>query len=75
MLCLSRKIGEKLVIAENIILTINRISGDRVSIGIEAPREVLVSRGELLSNPPVIAPISPLIEPTDIPGQFRYVEE
>lgn len=47
MLVLSRKEGEKLIIDENIVVTINRISGHRVSIGIEAPPDVRVSRGEL----------------------------
>ena len=47
MLVLSRKEGEKLVIDGNIVITINRITGHRVSIGIEAPPNVRVSRGEL----------------------------
>ena len=47
MLVLSRKVGEKLVIGENIVLTVNRISGNRVAIGIEAPRDVRIVRGEL----------------------------
>ena len=47
MLVLSRKVGEKLVIGDNIILTINRISGNRVTIGIEAPGSVKIVRGEL----------------------------
>lgn len=47
MLVLSRKEGEKLVIDGNIVITINRITGHRVSIGIEAPPDVRVSRGEL----------------------------
>ncbi len=47
MLVLSRKEGEQLVIGDNIVLTINRISGNRVAIGIEAPREVRIVRGEL----------------------------
>lgn len=47
MLVLSRKEGEKLVIGENIVITVNRISGNRVAIGIEAPREVSIVRGEL----------------------------
>lgn len=47
MLVLSRKEGEKLLIGDNVVLTINRISGNRVAIGIEAPRQVRVVRGEL----------------------------
>ena len=47
MLVLSRKEGEQLLIGDNIVLTVNRISGNRVAIGIEAPREVRIVRGEL----------------------------
>ena len=47
MLVLSRKEGERLVIGDNITVTINRISGNRVTVGIEAPREVRIVRGEL----------------------------
>lgn len=47
MLVLSRKVGEKLIIGDNIVLTVNRISGNRVAIGIEAPRDVRIVRGEL----------------------------
>ena len=47
MLVLSRKNGEQLLIGDDIVLTINRISGNRVAIGIEAPRDVRIVRGEL----------------------------
>ena len=50
MLVLSRKEGEQLMIGENIVLTINRISGNRVAIGIDAPRDVRIVRGELQRN-------------------------
>jgi carbon storage regulator len=50
MLVLSRKAGEQLVIGDDIVLTINRISGNRVAIGIEAPRDVRIVRGELQKN-------------------------
>ncbi len=47
MLVLSRKEGEKLVIGDGIVLTINRISGNRVTIGVDAPKDVRIIRGEL----------------------------
>lgn len=47
MLVLSRKQGEQLRIGEDIVLTVNRVSGNRVAIGIEAPRDVRIVRGEL----------------------------
>ncbi|HET6879904.1 MAG TPA: carbon storage regulator [Pirellulales bacterium] len=50
MLVLSRKEGEQLVIDENIVITITRLAGHRVSIGIEAPPHVRVMRGELESH-------------------------
>lgn len=47
MLVLSRKVGERIVIGDDITLVVSRISGNRVSIGIEAPSNVKVIRGEL----------------------------
>ena len=46
MLVLSRKAGEKLFIG-NITVVVTKVSGDRVTLGIEAPRDVKVLRGEL----------------------------
>lgn len=47
MLVLSRKPGQELVIGENVRITINRISGNRVTLGISAPDDVRIVRGEL----------------------------
>lgn len=47
MLVLTRKVGEQIVVGGEIVLVINRISGNRVSIGIDAPEHVRVLRGEL----------------------------
>jgi len=47
MLVLSRKKRETIVIDDRITVTIVRIKGDTVRLGIEAPREVPVHRGEL----------------------------
>jgi carbon storage regulator len=51
MLVLSRKEGEKLVIGDNITLVVSRISGNRVTVGIEAPMDVKIFRGELYEEP------------------------
>ena len=50
MLVLSRKLGEKIFISENICITIVDIDRGKVRLGIEAPREVPVFRQELLTN-------------------------
>ncbi|MEI8211601.1 MAG: carbon storage regulator [Planctomycetota bacterium] len=47
MLVLSRKEGERIVIGDNITLVVSKVHGNRVTIGIEAPRDVKIVRGEL----------------------------
>ncbi len=47
MLVLSRKVGERIWIGENISVTVVRITGGGVRIGIEAPTELPVVREEL----------------------------
>jgi len=47
MLVLTRKLQEKITIAGNITVTVLRVKGQTVRIGIEAPREIRVVRGEL----------------------------
>ena len=47
MLVLSRKESEKIKLGDDIVLTIVRVSGDRVRLGIDAPPELLILREEL----------------------------
>ncbi len=47
MLVLSRKVGEKLVIDGNITVEVVRIQGNRITLGLVAPAEVKILRGEL----------------------------
>ena len=54
MLVLSRKIGEKIIIGDNIVLTVVAIKGNQIRVGVEAPRSVSVWRGELLFEQPVV---------------------
>lgn len=48
MLVLGRKEGETLYIGDDICITVTAISGDKVRIGIDAPKSLSVMRGELL---------------------------
>ena len=48
MLVLTRRPGQSIVIGDGIELVVVRIEGDRVVLGIDAPREVRVVRSELL---------------------------
>jgi carbon storage regulator len=47
MLVLSRKVNEVILINNNIEVRINRIEGDTVKIGIQAPKEVSIIRKEI----------------------------
>ncbi len=47
MLVLTRKLGEEIVIGDNIKLVVSRIAGNRVTLGINAPGNVTILRGEL----------------------------
>jgi carbon storage regulator len=47
MLVLSRKKYESIVIRDDIVVTVVEIHGDKVRLGIEAPKEVTVHRREI----------------------------
>lgn len=49
MLVLSRKQTERIKLGDSIVVTVVRVSGDKVRLGIEAPPNVLVLRDELES--------------------------
>ena len=50
MLVISRKIGESLVISDNIKITILSTGPDKITVGIDAPKEVKVVREELIET-------------------------
>lgn len=50
MLILSRKVGQRIVIAGDIEITVVDVRGEQVRIGITAPRSVAVHRKELLEQ-------------------------
>lgn len=47
MLVLSRKIGEKIHVGDDVTIEIRRVAGNRVTIAVDAPRNVRILRGEL----------------------------
>ena len=48
MLVVTRKLGEQIQIGDDIQLTVTQINGDRIRLGISAPREIPVVRRELI---------------------------
>lgn len=52
MLVLSRKTDERIVIGDNITVTLLAVRGNTVRLGIDAPREIRVVRGEIVSREP-----------------------
>ena len=47
MLILTRRVGEKVVIGENVMVTVLSVKGHQVRIGIDAPCDVTVHREEI----------------------------
>lgn len=56
MLVLSRKLGEKIVINGNIVITVVKIDRNQIRLGVEAPKDVPVHREEIAPRPPRLAP-------------------
>lgn len=52
MLVLSRKLGERIVIGDNIVVTVVEIDRGKIRLGIDAPKEVAIYRGELVRGRP-----------------------
>ncbi len=51
MLVLSRKVGEKIVIGDNIVVEVVKVKGNRVTLGLVAPKQVSILRNELDRHP------------------------
>jgi carbon storage regulator len=49
MLVLTRKVGERIVIGDDIVVTILDVRGDGIRIGIDAPRGITIQREEVLA--------------------------
>ncbi|WP_434133578.1 carbon storage regulator CsrA [Sporomusa sphaeroides] len=67
MLALTRKVGERIIIDNNIILTIVDIKGDSIRLAIDAPKEVKIYRGELYDA--IVAENRQSASPVFLPGK------
>ena len=73
MLVLSRKVGERILLGEKIKITVVRVSGGGVRLGIEAPADVAVvreevARGEVPSSTDSVDNSLPVDSRADQPG-------
>ncbi len=48
MLVLTRRINERIVIGDNIVVTVLEVHGEQVRLGIDAPRDIKVFREEVI---------------------------
>jgi carbon storage regulator len=53
LLVLSRKVGEQIQIGDDILLTVVSVEGNKVRLGIQAPRSARILRGELVARPEI----------------------
>jgi carbon storage regulator len=58
MLVLSRKVGERILLGDNIRITVVRVSGGGVRLGIEAPTDIAVVREEVANAAAVTADVT-----------------
>ncbi|MFJ6417451.1 carbon storage regulator CsrA [Paeniglutamicibacter sp. NPDC091659] len=49
MLVLTRKVGEKVLIGEDIVVTVLDVRGDSIKIGFDAPRGIKIQRAEMVA--------------------------
>jgi carbon storage regulator len=63
MLVLSRKVGEKLVIGNDIWVTVVAVKGNSVRVGIDAPVDVPILRGELVCHQDAVVDTEQAAEP------------
>jgi carbon storage regulator len=50
MLVVTRKVGERIVVGDNVVITVVRIAGGMVRIGVEAPNDYTIVRRELINE-------------------------
>ena len=75
MLILSRKVNEKIMIGDDISISIIEVRGDQVRIGVDAPKTVKVFRQEVFdairAENKAAAESAPVFPPVDFGGASR----
>lgn len=67
MLVLSRKVGEEIRIGDVITISVRRLQGNRVAIGVKAPEDMRILRGELEVFAREFASVPPASDPEEAP--------
>jgi carbon storage regulator len=69
VLVLSRKQSQRIRLGDSIVITVVRVAGDKVRLGIDAPRDMLVLRDEL--EPHSEGNAENVLPPIPLPGLSR----
>lgn len=75
MLVLSRRTNETIQIGDDIFITVLGVEGDKVKIGIAAPREVTILRGEIVEALKSQEKLKALLVERPEPDSFKNLRE
>lgn len=75
MLVISRKVDESVMLGDTIVLTVLAIEGDRVKIGINAPRDTIILRQEIYQAVQDQVKIQELLSKEAEPDTFEQLRE
>lgn len=73
MLVLSRKLKQEIQIGDNVVITVLKVKGNTVQLGIEAPRDIKIMRGELPKRTPDSSVKSDKADPSPEMADFTIV--
>jgi carbon storage regulator len=71
MLVLSRKVGERVLVGDKVVITVVKIGPNAIRLGIEAPKDMNIVREELVDPNAVIV----VVEPGGGSGEHQQPEE
>ena len=58
MLVLTRRVGESVIVGKNATFTLLRVRGNRIRVGINAPREITIHREEVYERDSRLSPVT-----------------